>query len=160
MGFDLFKSKSHGSGGSDSDPSDLSSQHIVYNDGMKQQEDLERIHTLERVGTHAQYYEKGGLRTEGDGVDHDGSHHKVGIALGWSYQRVSHRVADDYEAIPSHACYVISLGRLSDTPVPLWIGHTRSAIPPAHHPARSFADCEILQISIQTLADTTAMYGS
>lgn len=39
-------------------------------------EELERIHTFERVGTNAQYYEKGGLRTEGDGVDHDGAHHK------------------------------------------------------------------------------------
>lgn len=43
----------------------------------KSHEELERIHTFERVGTHAQYYEKGGLRTEGDGVDHDGAHHHV-----------------------------------------------------------------------------------
>lgn len=37
--------------------------------------ELERIHTFERVGTHAQYYEKDGLRTEGDGMDH--TPHKV-----------------------------------------------------------------------------------
>lgn len=50
-------------------------------DGLARQETevekLGRIHTFERVGTHAQYYEKGGLRTEGDGIDHDGTHHKV-----------------------------------------------------------------------------------
>ncbi len=38
----------------------------------------EAIHTNERVGTHENYYEKDGLRTEGDGVDHLGVHHKVG----------------------------------------------------------------------------------
>lgn len=42
--------------------------------------DVERINTLERAGTNAEYYEKGGLRTEGDGVDHDGTHHKVSNA--------------------------------------------------------------------------------
>lgn len=39
--------------------------------------DVERINTLERAGTNAQYYEKDGLRTEGDGVDHDGTDFKV-----------------------------------------------------------------------------------
>lgn len=43
-------------------------------------EDLETVHTNERVGSHENYYEKGGLRTEGDGQDHVGSHHKVGCA--------------------------------------------------------------------------------
>lgn len=41
------------------------------------QEDLETIHTNERVGSHTNYYEKDGLRTEGDGEDHVGAHHKV-----------------------------------------------------------------------------------
>lgn len=40
-------------------------------------EELERIHTYERVGSHTNYYEKGGLRTEGDGEDHVGNHQKV-----------------------------------------------------------------------------------
>ena len=40
-------------------------------------EALETIHTNERVGSHENYYEKGGLRTEGDGEDHIGAHHKV-----------------------------------------------------------------------------------
>lgn len=39
--------------------------------------ELETIHTNERVGSHTNYYEKGGLRTEGDGEDHIGSHQKV-----------------------------------------------------------------------------------
>lgn len=39
--------------------------------------DLEKVHTFERVGTHAQYYEKDGLRTEGDGLDHSGKDFKV-----------------------------------------------------------------------------------
>lgn len=38
--------------------------------------ELERIHTFERVGTHAAYYEKDGLRTMGDGMDHE-PHKKV-----------------------------------------------------------------------------------
>lgn len=38
--------------------------------------ELERIHTFERVGTHAAYYEKDGLRTMGDGMDHQ-PHKKV-----------------------------------------------------------------------------------
>ena len=42
---------------------------------IEHQQELERIHTFERVGTHAAYYEKGGLRTEGDGQDH--KPHKV-----------------------------------------------------------------------------------
>ena len=42
------------------------------------QAELERIHTFERVGTHAAYYEKGGLRTEGDGQDH--KPHKVRLS--------------------------------------------------------------------------------
>lgn len=51
-----------------------------YNEGdtqseIEHQQELERIHTFERVGTHAAYYEKGGLRTEGDGLDH--KPHKV-----------------------------------------------------------------------------------
>ena len=41
--------------------------------------DLETIHTNELVGSHSNYYEKGGLRTEGDGVDHIGAHNKVRI---------------------------------------------------------------------------------
>lgn len=41
------------------------------------QEELETIHTNERVGSHTNYYEKDGLRTEGDGEDHVGAHHKV-----------------------------------------------------------------------------------
>ncbi|KAL9055720.1 MAG: hypothetical protein Q9162_003356 [Coniocarpon cinnabarinum] len=40
-------------------------------------EDLETVHTNERVGSHTNYYEKGGLRTEGDGMDHVGSHNKM-----------------------------------------------------------------------------------
>lgn len=32
---------------------------------------VEQIHTNERVSSHAQYYEKNGLRTYGDGIDHD-----------------------------------------------------------------------------------------
>lgn len=40
-------------------------------------EELETIHTNERVGSHTNYYEKGGLRTEGDGQDHVGAHHRV-----------------------------------------------------------------------------------
>ena len=32
---------------------------------------VEQIHTNERVSSHAQYYEKDGLRTYGDGEDHD-----------------------------------------------------------------------------------------
>ena len=44
-------------------------------------DELERVHTFERVGTHAEYYEKGGLRTEGDGVDHQGSHHHVSTLI-------------------------------------------------------------------------------
>lgn len=43
-------------------------------------DELDRIHTFERVGTHAEYYEKDGLRTEGDGVDHVGAHHKVSFS--------------------------------------------------------------------------------
>lgn len=31
---------------------------------------LENIRTIERVGTHKNYYEKDGLRTEGDGQEH------------------------------------------------------------------------------------------
>lgn len=38
---------------------------------------LEPIYTNERVGSHENYYEKGGLRTEGDGEDHVGVHQKV-----------------------------------------------------------------------------------
>jgi hypothetical protein len=34
-------------------------------------EHVEQIHTNERVPGHTNYYEKGGLRTQGDGVDHD-----------------------------------------------------------------------------------------
>lgn len=33
--------------------------------------ELEPVHTNERVPGHDNYYEKGGLRTYGDGVDHD-----------------------------------------------------------------------------------------
>lgn len=40
-------------------------------------EELETIHTNERIGSHENYYEKGGLRTEGDGLDHVGAHQKV-----------------------------------------------------------------------------------
>lgn len=43
----------------------------------EKQEELETIHTNERVGSHENYYEKGGLRTEGDGQDHVGTHNKV-----------------------------------------------------------------------------------
>ena len=32
---------------------------------------VEHVHTNERVPGHENYYEKGGLRTQGDGVDHD-----------------------------------------------------------------------------------------
>lgn len=32
---------------------------------------IEQIHTNERVSSHAHYYEKDGLRTYGDGEDHD-----------------------------------------------------------------------------------------
>ena len=32
---------------------------------------VEQVHTNERVPGHANYYEKDGLRTQGDGVDHD-----------------------------------------------------------------------------------------
>ncbi|KAB8336981.1 hypothetical protein FH972_021285 [Carpinus fangiana] len=42
-------------------------------------EDLETVHTNERVGSHENYYEKGGLRTEGDGLDHVGAHQKVSL---------------------------------------------------------------------------------
>lgn len=48
-------------------------------DGLSEKErvaELERIHTFERVGTHAAYYEKDGLRTMGDGMDHQ-PHQKV-----------------------------------------------------------------------------------
>lgn len=34
-------------------------------------EHVEQIHTNERVPGHANYYEKDGLRTYGDGEDHD-----------------------------------------------------------------------------------------
>ncbi|KAK6435286.1 hypothetical protein LTR95_008524 [Oleoguttula sp. CCFEE 5521] len=40
-------------------------------------EELEKIQTIERVGTNAQYYEKDGMRTEGDGFDHVGAHQKM-----------------------------------------------------------------------------------
>ena len=43
--------------------------------------ELETIHTNERVGSHTNYYEKGGLRTEGDGMDHVGAHNKVRTRL-------------------------------------------------------------------------------
>lgn len=33
-------------------------------------EHVEQVHTNERVPGHPNYYEKDGLRTEGDGVDH------------------------------------------------------------------------------------------
>ena len=45
-------------------------------------DELETIHTNERVGSHTNYYEKGGLRTEGDGEDHVGAHNKVRMACG------------------------------------------------------------------------------
>jgi len=78
MGFGLFQTKTNGSGGSDSEPSDISTSNAPYTQNrMSPHYDLEKIHTLERVGTHAQYYEKGGLRTEGDGVNHDGTTHRV-----------------------------------------------------------------------------------
>ena len=32
---------------------------------------VESVHTNERILGHSNYYEKGGLRTYGDGVDHD-----------------------------------------------------------------------------------------
>lgn len=32
---------------------------------------VERVHTNERVPGHVNYYEKDGLRTQGDGIDHD-----------------------------------------------------------------------------------------
>lgn len=32
---------------------------------------VEHVHTNERVPGHENYYEKNGLRTQGDGVDHD-----------------------------------------------------------------------------------------
>lgn len=56
-------------------------KYIPEDYGNKEEEqepvaDLETIHTFERVGTHAQYYEKEGLRTEGDGIDHIGQHQK------------------------------------------------------------------------------------
>lgn len=57
-------------------PSPDSSAVDEKNDGHK---DLEQVRTVERVGTHENYYNKGGLRTEGDGVDHVGVHHKVCI---------------------------------------------------------------------------------
>lgn len=34
-------------------------------------EHVEQVHTNERVPGHENYYEKNGLRTQGDGVDHD-----------------------------------------------------------------------------------------
>ena len=34
-------------------------------------EHVEQIHTNERVPGHTNYYEKDGLRTSGDGEDHD-----------------------------------------------------------------------------------------
>jgi len=34
-------------------------------------EHVEQIHTNERIPGHPEYYEKNGLRTYGDGVDHD-----------------------------------------------------------------------------------------
>ena len=71
MGLGLFQTKTNGSGSSDGDPFDMSQT------GVSHQHDLEKIHTIERVGTHAQYYEKDGLRTEGDGVNHDGTEHRV-----------------------------------------------------------------------------------
>lgn len=78
MGIGLFQTKTNGSGSSDGDPSDISTSNAAHSQhGMNHQYDLEKIHTIERVGTHAQYYEKDGLRTEGDGVNHDGAEHRV-----------------------------------------------------------------------------------
>lgn len=48
-------------------------------------ESIEQVRTIERVGTNAQYYEKDGLRTEGDGLDHDGSHHKVRVTAKYTF---------------------------------------------------------------------------
>lgn len=75
----IFPSGRHTSGsGSDDTPSEISNSKEAHGQpAIEYNDDLERIHTMERVGTHAQYYEKGGLRTEGDGVNHDGAAHKV-----------------------------------------------------------------------------------
>lgn len=61
----------HRSSSDDNNPSN--------SDGTSYEKDapLEPIYTNERVGSHENYYEKGGLRTEGDGEDHVGVHQKV-----------------------------------------------------------------------------------
>lgn len=82
MGHGVFPNGRVVSGsGSDSDMSYSNPDVTNEKSAIDHNEDLERIHTFERVGTHAEYYEKGGLRTEGDGVNHDGSHHKVRTIL-------------------------------------------------------------------------------
>ena len=53
----------------------------------EKQEELETIHTNERVGSHTNYYEKGGLRTQGDGEDHVGAHHRVSASSGPVHNR-------------------------------------------------------------------------
>lgn len=78
LGFFGKKDERHASGSSSDD--NVETHHAAKGGskpGMEYTEDLERIHTMERVGTHAQYYEKDGLRTEGDGLNHDGSKFKV-----------------------------------------------------------------------------------
>ncbi len=54
---------------------------------LEKENQLETLHTNERVGTHVDYFEKGGLRTEGDGQDHVGAHHKVRFPLRCAWQR-------------------------------------------------------------------------
>jgi hypothetical protein len=53
---------SHSSGENRSDSEKVGGEHV---------ETLETIHTNERVPGHDAYYEKDGLRTYGDGQDHD-----------------------------------------------------------------------------------------
>lgn len=50
--------------------------------GLEAQQ-VEQIHTNERVPGHPEYYEKDGIRTYGDGADHD---HEPPVCVSRSYR--------------------------------------------------------------------------
>ena len=83
-------------------------------------DELEVIHTGERVGTHENYYEKNGLRTEGDGVDHLGVHHKVSSAMRIvrPFANAAQPRLDELQAFHSLDRPILSLDRLADSPLP------------------------------------------
>jgi hypothetical protein len=89
---------------------------------------VEHIATHDKVPGHDNYYEKDGLRTYGDGEDHD-HEPPVGALL---FNKVSAKLTRSIDDLQAHAffdCHGIFVDWLTDSRLYLWLEHSKSLTP-------------------------------